>query len=528
MPPPPSHSPIPPTFSQDHPVTSDRCTMDDTAAFAPAPPPSVAPPPVPPAPTTSALTPPSARQCEGCTSPHPGTYGSGRFCSATCAKKVGARHKWAARAATLPRTARRPSPGRLTAPDTPCESCRKPHDKSYGSGRFCSVHCARRVAATRKWEKSRTEKTKRLDAIRPATLAPPPNPSPLPPLTGKRRRLVARQFEHLHIAHTAALATPPPAPPPRLHVADPATNSMTSHIITPSAPPTTARPVTPSLPPPMPYPVSLLPTPLPAPGHPALPYAAHLPYAALPVTHSPAPPPPPPTHAVHMSFAYAYPLHAAHHMRAHVVPPTCSPISPSPSPSPDPVLTTSQPVVSVAHMSHVAYAPTQLQQTIPTAPPPPSSAVTGRTVEYGATSPIVVERSTDCASPRPGSVVMDTVTPCSSPPPPETGATTRTERAASASVSASGSTEMGVRVKTVETNTASSQSVVKGECAKATGKATESTASRESEIEEDKGGTIAVATSNGGTGRRSDRPVIENSESAARALLRMRAESSDK
>lgn len=36
-----------------------------------------------------------------------------------------------------------------------CEGCHSPHDASYGSGRFCSVHCARRVAASRKWHKQR-------------------------------------------------------------------------------------------------------------------------------------------------------------------------------------------------------------------------------------------------------------------------------------------------------------------------------------------------------------------------------------
>lgn len=36
-----------------------------------------------------------------------------------------------------------------------CECCRGDHDGGYGSGRFCSVHCARRVAASRKWAKRR-------------------------------------------------------------------------------------------------------------------------------------------------------------------------------------------------------------------------------------------------------------------------------------------------------------------------------------------------------------------------------------
>lgn len=37
-----------------------------------------------------------------------------------------------------------------------CEACGISHDRTYGSGRFCSVHCARRIAASRKWEKQRS------------------------------------------------------------------------------------------------------------------------------------------------------------------------------------------------------------------------------------------------------------------------------------------------------------------------------------------------------------------------------------
>lgn len=173
----------------------DRATVltDDTTAFAPSPS-SVPPVPVPVPVISSSLSPSlSPRKCEGCAAAHSGTYGSGRFCSATCAKKVGARHKWAARAA--PGASRRPGPARRALADAPCESCSKPHDRSYGSGRFCSVHCARRVAATRKWEKSRSEKNKRLEAIRPAMLAPPPAPSSL---AGKRRRVIGRGVETIH------------------------------------------------------------------------------------------------------------------------------------------------------------------------------------------------------------------------------------------------------------------------------------------------------------------------------------------
>lgn len=42
------------------------------------------------------------------------------------------------------------------APASACESCGTAHDRTYGSGRFCSVHCARRVAAGRKWANQRS------------------------------------------------------------------------------------------------------------------------------------------------------------------------------------------------------------------------------------------------------------------------------------------------------------------------------------------------------------------------------------
>lgn len=50
--------------------------------------------------------------------------------------------------------------GRAPGAARACECCRCDHDGGYGSGRFCSVHCARRVAASRKWAK------RRLSAVR--------------------------------------------------------------------------------------------------------------------------------------------------------------------------------------------------------------------------------------------------------------------------------------------------------------------------------------------------------------------------
>lgn len=140
------------------------------------------------------------RVCEACAGTHAGTYASGRFCSAPCAKKVGARRKWAA----APK-ARRAKRERGT-----CEACLKTHDRSYASGRFCSVHCARRVAAARKWDKSRTERSRRLDAIRPAPAGPvllavaPPSPCPC----GSGSVVYGTHQHHPH-------HPPPPAHPPQ-------------------------------------------------------------------------------------------------------------------------------------------------------------------------------------------------------------------------------------------------------------------------------------------------------------------------
>jgi hypothetical protein len=53
---------------------------------------------------------------------------------------------------------------RLTAADLSsvlqgrCERCGAEHDRSFGSGRFCSVQCARKVAAKAKWERYRDRK----------------------------------------------------------------------------------------------------------------------------------------------------------------------------------------------------------------------------------------------------------------------------------------------------------------------------------------------------------------------------------
>lgn len=163
--------------------------------------------------------------CERCRAPHAGAYGSGRFCGAACAKQVGAARKWAIasdRARALPAllpvagplapavarpptavSAARPAmppnaakPGRSVSPTTiaiaaardghVCEGCRRPHAGTYGSGRFCSVNCARRTAAARKWAKQRAERRRLAAAAAPLPpVAGPPGATTL----GKRRRL---------------------------------------------------------------------------------------------------------------------------------------------------------------------------------------------------------------------------------------------------------------------------------------------------------------------------------------------------
>lgn len=57
--------------------------------------------------------------------------------------------------ATLSTAAAALAVGRAPGAARACECCRCDHDGGYGSGRFCSVHCARRVAASRKWAKRR-------------------------------------------------------------------------------------------------------------------------------------------------------------------------------------------------------------------------------------------------------------------------------------------------------------------------------------------------------------------------------------
>ena len=82
---------------------------------------------------------PGRPRCEKCREGHDGTYGSGRFCSQSCAftgqprsKRIGA---LAARVIPV-KPLLQAGPGRYR-----CENCREGHDGSYGSGRFCSQSC---------------------------------------------------------------------------------------------------------------------------------------------------------------------------------------------------------------------------------------------------------------------------------------------------------------------------------------------------------------------------------------------------
>jgi len=135
----------------------------------------------------------SDRVCEKCKLRHSGTYGPGRFCSANCAKKVGASHRWNTETFTKKSTKAKSTTNEEAIVNrgfhNACEHCGKLHDGSYGSGRFCSVHCARRVAASRKWEKQR-------DAKRRAESKSPPS---------SRQR--AQQMP-MHLSHAYATYRP--------------------------------------------------------------------------------------------------------------------------------------------------------------------------------------------------------------------------------------------------------------------------------------------------------------------------------
>ncbi len=191
------------------------------------------------------------RACERCTRSHSGEYGSGRFCSASCAKQVGA----AARKQSVADRARRsaamvplpslprplpvpaqlpsgspgcsspprkkpvrsespitiaitatPATGNVAALRLRCEGCNAPHDGSYASGRFCSVQCARRTAAALKWSKRRASQAQNnsttVPTSAPVVASSPVTvvPSMLPPLPTDDFSLGKRS--HAVVAHT--------------------------------------------------------------------------------------------------------------------------------------------------------------------------------------------------------------------------------------------------------------------------------------------------------------------------------------
>ncbi|OSX69484.1 hypothetical protein BU14_1466s0002 [Porphyra umbilicalis] len=97
-----------------------------------------------------------------------------------------------------------------------CESCGTAHDRTYGSGRFCSVHCARRVAAGRKWANQRNAQKRAVEAEAVARkrrrsgsggavpLLPLP---PFMPMASPHAAAVAAAAAHVaHSAHSARAA----------------------------------------------------------------------------------------------------------------------------------------------------------------------------------------------------------------------------------------------------------------------------------------------------------------------------------
>lgn len=195
-----------------------------------------------------------SRACERCSRSHTGEYGSGRFCTASCAKQVGAaarkqsvadRARRSAAMVPLPslprplpvpaqlpsnspsgcsspprkKTVRSESPITIAITTTPttgnvaalrlrCEGCNAPHDGSYASGRFCSVQCARRTAAALKWSKRRASRSQSsttattTNTSTPVVASSPVTvvPSMLPPLPTDDFSLGKRS--HAVVSHT--------------------------------------------------------------------------------------------------------------------------------------------------------------------------------------------------------------------------------------------------------------------------------------------------------------------------------------
>eukprot|EP00168_Porphyra_purpurea_P002807 TRINITY_DN1327_c0_g1_i5.p1 TRINITY_DN1327_c0_g1~~TRINITY_DN1327_c0_g1_i5.p1 ORF type:complete len:387 (-),score=57.26 TRINITY_DN1327_c0_g1_i5:307-1467(-) len=165
-----------------------------------------------------------------------------------------------------------------------CESCGTAHDRTYGSGRFCSVHCARRVAAGRKWANQRSAQKRAVEAEAVARkrrrsgsggavpLLPLPPSMPMASPHGAAAAAAAAHVDHsAHSAHAAAAAaaaavssvSATPAPPCS-SVAVQIRRAPPPPVSAPSAGPSAARML------------------LPAPAHMAgLPAEAFCPYAPV-------------------------------------------------------------------------------------------------------------------------------------------------------------------------------------------------------------------------------------------------------
>lgn len=218
-----------------------------------------------------------------------------------------------------------------------CEGCSEPHDGSYGSGRFCSVHCARRIAASRKWEKQRSER-KRLAVAAAAAAASAPlvdqstsSLSSASSLEGrgalKRRRVVMMSQTGYH-----NVSAPPPVPhthhqPHYTHLVQPQPQHFARHHTLPQPHPmlthmSAARPPLASTPP------------LGATPPPYIDYS-HIPVRTVSPFYTSSPPAYYPYHA---PVAYTpppqYPMYASQQMQG-MPHPQMPPPPPPPTPAPD-------------------------------------------------------------------------------------------------------------------------------------------------------------------------------------------------
>lgn len=134
------------------------------------------------------------------------------------------------------------------APASACESCGTAHDRTYGSGRFCSVHCARRVAAGRKWANQRSAQKRAVEAEAVARkrrrsgsggavpLLPLPPPLPIsPPHSAAAVAAAVSRAAHSAQAAAAAAVTAAAVNAAAVATASPY-GSVSLQLATPAAP----------------------------------------------------------------------------------------------------------------------------------------------------------------------------------------------------------------------------------------------------------------------------------------------------